>query len=354
MTSAAISQSTSELAPVVANFQTAGGAQIFQLPIEAFPGFWGYSYLVLVEDPELGQLQVLIDAGSGFGNANEQLEQGLRLAGEMAGTPVGPGHLTHILITHAHIDHFGGLCYLRSHTQAKIGVHELDRRVLVNYEERLAVVTPRLKAYLIEAGVSPQTSAGLIAMYTFGKQLFCSTRVDFTYEAIGMRLGPFEFMHVPGHCPGHVVIRLHDVLFTGDHILDRTSPHQSPERLTLSTGLDHYLQSLEKVRGWAESARIGLGGHKGPILDLPARLDAIRQVHTERLETVLTLLDQPHTITEVSRALFGEVQGYNELLALEEAGAHVEYLYQRGLLGIANLDELESSQDPVPIRYCIV
>ena len=68
-----------------------------------------------------------------------------------------------------------------------------------------------------------------------------------------MRLGPFEMLHVPGHCAGHVAIRLHDVLFSGDHVLERTSPHQSPERLTLSTGLDHYLKSLEALRSRAES-----------------------------------------------------------------------------------------------------
>ena len=340
-----------EAVPAVRTFETNGGAQIFQIPLEEFPGFWGYAYLVLVEDRELGPLQVLIDAGSGFGNSNEHLEQGLQAVGALAGRPVGLDQLTHILITHGHIDHFGGLCYLRPRTQARVGVHELDLRVLTNYEERLAVVTPHLKEYFIEAGVSEHASVGLIEMYTIGKRLYCSTRVDFTYEAIGMRLGPFGIMHVPGHCAGQVVIRLHDVLFTGDHILDRTSPHQSPESLTLSTGLDHYLQSLEKVRGWAEAARIGLGGHKEPILNLPARLDAIKQTHTERLALVLEHLQQPHTISEVSQALFGEVHGYNVLLALEEAGAHVEYLYQRGLLGIDNLDELENSQVPVPIRY---
>jgi hypothetical protein len=66
---------------------------------------------------------------------------------------------------------------------------------------------------------------------------------------------------------------------------------------------------------------------------------------------VLGLLEQPHTILEISQALFGEVHGYNALLALEEAGAHVEYLYQRGQLGIDNLDELESNAEPAPIRY---
>jgi hypothetical protein len=45
------------------------------------------------------------------------------------------------------------------------------------------------------------------------------------------------------------------------------------------------------------------------------------------------------------------VRGYNVLLALEEAGAHVEYLYQRGLLGIENLEEVESAVQSLPIRY---
>jgi hypothetical protein len=102
---------------------------------------------------------------------------------------------------------------------------------------------------------------------------------------------------------------------------------------------------------WAGDIRLTLGGHKAPITDLPGRIDAIRSLHKERLEKTLVILRQPHTIREVSQALFGEAHGYNILLALEEAGAHVEYLYQRGLLGIENLDELERASGPHPIRY---
>jgi hypothetical protein len=157
--------------------------------------------------------------------------------------------------------------------------------------------------------------------------------VDFTYEAAGMQVGPFKLLHVPGHCAGHVVIRLHDVLFSGDHVLQRTSP------------------PLESLRQWAGGVRLTLAGHEAPIRDLPARLDEIREVHAGRLQKVLELLVEPLTIAEVSRDLFGEVHGYNVLLALEESGAHVEYLYQRGVLGIDNLSEFESGNGPVPVRY---
>jgi glyoxylase-like metal-dependent hydrolase (beta-lactamase superfamily II) len=166
-----------------------------------------------------------------------------------------------------------------------------------------------------------------------------------------MRLGPIEMLHVPGHCAGHVVIRLHDVLFSGDHVLDQISPHQSPEHLTLSTGLEHYLKSLEALESWAQGIRLTLGGHKAPIKDLPARLEDIRRLHAERLARVLELLAEPHTIVEVSRALFGDLQGYNVLLAIEEAGAHIEFLYQRGCLEIHNLKDIEQSEQPVAIRY---
>jgi glyoxylase-like metal-dependent hydrolase (beta-lactamase superfamily II) len=183
------------------------------------------------------------------------------------------------------------------------------------------------------------------------KSMYQSVEVDFTYEAVGMHVGPFEMLHVPGHCAGHVAIRLHDVLFSGDHVLGEITPHQSPEHLTLSTGLDHYLKSLDSLRLWSSGVRVTFAGHNDPIFDLPARLDAIQKTHSERLEQVLIFMEEPHTIRELSRDLFGEVNGYNVLLALEEAGAHVEYLYQRGLLGIENLEELESDGKPIPIRY---
>ncbi len=87
------------------------------------------------------------------------------------------------------------------------------------------------------------------------------------------------------------------------------------------------------------------------MTDLAGRLDAIRALHMERLQKVMDILVEPHTIAEVSKELFGAVGGYNILLALEETGAHVEYLYQRGILSIDNLKDLEQGLDWTPVRY---
>jgi hypothetical protein len=68
---------------------------------------------------------------------------------------------------------------------------------------------------------------------------------------------------------------------------------------------------------------------------------------------VLDFFKTANTIRALSQHLFGDVRGYNVLLAIEEAGAHVEYLYQRGRLRIENLDEYERADGPLPIMYRI-
>lgn len=327
-------------------FTAAGGGRIFRLPLRAFPNLAVYVYLVLVDG-----MAALIDTGSGFGKANEDLEAGLVRVAEALGHPFGLSDLTHIFVTHGHIDHFGGLPFIRERSQAKLGIHELDLRNLTNYEERLFIVERRLRSFLLDAGLGADQCEEILNVYRINKALFRSQTVDFTFEAEGMRVGPFEFVHLPGHTAGHVAIRLDDIVFSGDLVIAGISPHQSPERLTLYTGLDHYLRSLEQLRAWGGDARLTLAGHNGLIEDLPARLDEIRAVHAERLQNTLAYMGEAHTIAEVSDHLFGAPGGYEVLLALEETGAHVEYLYQRGLLEIENLAEIEAATGPVGIRY---
>lgn len=327
-------------------FESANGARIAQLPLNAFPDFWVYAYVVLFEE-----YCVLIDTGSGFHDNNQHLEEGLSSAAKMLGESINFSDLTHVLITHGHIDHFGGLSFVQGKSDAKIGVHELDRLNLTHTEQRLWSVAQRLAPYLLQAGISEQQTEHLLEIYKLTKLNYQPAQVDFTFEKSGMRLGPFEMLHVPGHCAGQVVIRLHDVLFCGDHVLSEISPHQSPECLTLHTGLSHYLQSLQACQTWAQGVNLALGGHNDPITHLEQRIQEIQQLHQERLAEFLVLFEEPHTIAEISQKYFGKVHGYNILLALEEAGAHIEYLHQYGQIEISNLEELENNPGPVAIRY---
>jgi len=181
------------------------------------------------------------------------------------------------------------------------------------------------------------------------KGIYHSTPVDFALEEGVEPIDGMEVIHVPGHCPGQVCLRMGDVLLAADHVLSRITPHQAPESITLNMGLGHYFDALIKVQK-LDGIRVALGGHEDPIEDLPKRVGQIRAAHERRLERVLDLCAEPQSVAGVSKGLFGAMFGYNVLLALEETGAHVEYLYQTGDLVAGNVDELRNQEQPV-IEY---
>ena len=332
--------------PSIEVFHTCRGTRIYRILLDIFPGFQGYAHVLFLKD-----VVALIDVGSGFGDCNEQLEAGLDEIRTNYGEIAHWDNLTHILISHAHIDHYGGLSFVQSRCQAPIGIHLLDRRVLTCYEDQLTIVAHKLHTFLIEAGVSPEREKRLMDLYLINKHLFKSIPVNFTFNEVGMKIGSISIIHVPGHCPGQVIFQVDDILLSGDHILQETSPHQSPEQLTSNTGLGHYLESLEKTRPISHSINWVLGGHEDPFTDLEARINAIEQLHQDRLNQILKLLCVSMTLTEISDQLFPDTHGYHELLALEETGAHLEYLHQRGYIYIDNLESaIEDGSAPFYYR----
>ena len=320
-----------------ATFETSSGVNIHRIPVEAFPGFWAHAYLV-----QKDANNYLIDCGSGTDSSHNDLLNGLNQAG------LQPTDLTHILLTHAHIDHFGGLTKLKPLTRAKLGVHELDLQTVAHHEARLALISRRLASFLAETGLAEETVDQLLSIYRFTKALYQSVPVDFTYEAIDMHVGPFEMIHLPGHCPGHVALRLDDVIFCGDMIVEGVTPHLSPESINPFSGLAHYLESLSRLQHWSKDARLFLNGHDDVITDLLARVDATHKNLIRRMSKAVDALSEPVTIAEVCIAVYGKTDGYQHLLVIEKAGAYVEYFYERGMISITNPNEVEQG---LPARY---
>lgn len=321
----------------LARFETSSGASIHRIPLEVFPDFWAYVYLVRAEE-----YCILIDSGSGTETSHADLLSGLQQAG------VDPSVLTHILLTHAHIDHYGGLTKLHPWTEAQVGVHELDVQTVAHHEARLALVSRRLDSFLAGTGLAAETCEEILGLYRFTKALYRSVPVDFAYEATGMKLGALELIHLPGHCPGHVAIRLEDVVFCGDMLVEGVTPHLSPESITPYSGLGHYIESLARLQRWTKGARLVLNGHDDVIEDVPAQVEATRHNILRRLSTAVEALGVPLTTEETCRAIYGETRGYNQLLVIEKTGAYMEYLYEHAMIEIANPNELEQA---LPARY---
>lgn len=325
----------------IQKFETAAARRIYTIPVQVFATLRANVYVI-----SDGEHRILIDCGSGMEQSNQDLRAGLEAIGDTFGEPITLADIDQIVLTHGHIDHFGGLPFVRQFTDAPVGIHILDLRVISHHEERMIIAARHLENYLIEAGVSDQYRANLMQMYTFAKTYYRSTPIDFLLTEETLLNDNIQVYHVPGHCPGMVCLQVDDILLTADHVLSKTTPHQAPERITHNMGLEHYFASLHKIENLT-GVRLGLGGHEKPMEDVRGRIQAIYQAHQDRLSKVLDICREPKSIADISKELFGQVSSYHVLLALEEAGAHVEYLYQRGELLADNIIAIEQHETPV-------
>ena len=268
-------------------FTTSAGRIIYTFPVQSFPSLVNNIYLI-----SDGDSLILVDCGSGFAEANDQLLAGVTAVSHQFNEAISMEAVSHILITHGHIDHFGGLPLVRQFTDAPVGVHVLDRRVLSNHEERSIFSSSRLDTFLEGAGISAERRQQLMQVYLFGKQYYKSTSVQFLLEEGTPTVGDIEVFHVPGHCPGQVCLLVDDVMLTADHVLSRITPHQAPESITNNMGLGHYLDSLTKISK-VPNVRLALGGHEDPIEDVYGRTQAIKTAHDDRLNKILEICREP-------------------------------------------------------------
>jgi glyoxylase-like metal-dependent hydrolase (beta-lactamase superfamily II) len=334
--------------PAVRRFVSNTGVRVYRIPCHVLPNLdlTGRVYLLLNAGPP-----TLVDTGSGREESTRDILQGFETIRGQFGESVQLGDVKRILMTHAHIDHFGGLADILHHTEAEVGIHPLDCRMVAAFDERLVVSNNLLRAFLIQAGLSEERQAEMIAVASHRRKPVGGALATFAIHD-GDELDGLQFIHTPGHAPGHVCIRIGDILLTGDHILARTVSQQWPESTSPYLGLGHYLDSLDKIQR-LHGIRVALAGHEPPIEDLHRRIDEIRESNFRRLARLLDILaksPQPLTIEEATRQMYAHQHGFSALLALTDVGARIEYLDQHGRLEIANLPEVHGS--PLPVyRY---
>ena len=299
----------------------------------------------------------LVDTGSGQGRSTSDILAGIDSVKSDFSEPISADGIRRIILTHGHVDHFGGLAdfVARNGKNLEVGVHPLDREAVV-LDDRWAIgISDRLDRFLVKAGIDAQQRRVLIEHYrrpgvaaTDGQgnphQEKCTKLVPLGMDDIGseislrdgMTIDGMRFIHTPGHSPGHMCVLIDDILLCGDHILPRTLPQQWPESVAPYTGLQHYLSSLDKIE---QLPGIGMaaGGHEQVIEDVYRRIADIRRSQMRRFQRVQDIVknaDERLTMKEIGERVYTKAEGFFALLALTDVGARVEHLEKRGELKV--------------------
>jgi glyoxylase-like metal-dependent hydrolase (beta-lactamase superfamily II) len=179
--------------------------------------------------------------------------------------------LAHIVVTHIHLDHAGGVGRLSERfPQATVWVHERGAKHLANPTKLVASATRvygEREMREVFGPVDPVAASRLRAL-TDGETL-----------APGGR--ELRFLDTPGHASHHLAIvdSLAGVVFTGDalgvHVPDL--PVLRPATPPPDFDLERYVASIERIR--STSPALLLFAHFGPIEEVDAICDlAIRRV----------------------------------------------------------------------------
>src|SRR5262245_14734950 len=153
----------------VSRFVSRAGIRAYLMPVETFPGHVNNIYLILD-----GNLVTLLDVGSGTEDSNAGLRACVEEVRQRFGERVSLEDVRHVVITHAHIDHFGWVGHFARQPETAVYVHELDARVLNHFEERIVLASKDLHVFLERSGVEPEVRAELAEMYRLSKSLFKS------------------------------------------------------------------------------------------------------------------------------------------------------------------------------------
>ncbi len=218
---------------------------------------------------------VVIDPGSPWADEQERLAEALR---------DGPA-VTHIVLTHHHHDHTGGVEDLARRTGAKVCAHE-DARVAFPVD-----------VHLREGDLVP----------TGGPPLRC--------------------LHTPGHADGHLALQVVDTgdVLVGDLLAGVGTIVLAPPEGHLRT----FLRSLERV---ARVAKRAFPAHGPTLQDAPAAIEAvIAHRHARSQQVEAALLAGATTAREVATVVSAGVPGVDLKLAAAQALAHLQWLAEEGL-----------------------
>jgi len=283
----------------------------------------------LLEGPE----PALVDTGPNTDEAMTSLQNGLAERGQtLAG-------IRHLVISHAHPDHYGLAARIAAESEAKVYSHRYNVELLASDQAIIKDWGDYYVQALLGAGLPSSLLAGTVRAFSTASSYHQPVGVDAALDdgaVLSLGGDVWEVIHTPGHASGHICLYSGQSghLLSGDHLLRDISSNPIlepplPGEVKRPRSLAQYLRSLERVA--ALEVAVTWPGHGAPITDHRQLIARRLRFHRRRANQIATLLSaQPRTAYQIATTYFSALQGMQAFLAVSEVIGHLDILEQEG------------------------
>jgi glyoxylase-like metal-dependent hydrolase (beta-lactamase superfamily II) len=278
---------------------------------------------------------------------------GIWRAGDAADNPDGEGlatleaglraegyelrDISRIVVTHAHIDHYGLAGRLMELSGAELWMHALTDLDAEKYRHPETAKARRRDTYSdhgLTGAELDEVAYGLEDWLPYLHSVVEASNRLRGGERVRIGSGDWEVIHTPGHSVGHICLWSPTLgaLLSGDHLLPGVTPPVTFERGFDADPLRSYLASLEEIE--RRQPRIVLPGHGRPFADCGRRIEVIVRNKRRRLQAVRDLIGKrPQTVVDIAEQVFArDLPSWQRSFALSETLAHIAYLRSEGVV----------------------
>jgi glyoxylase-like metal-dependent hydrolase (beta-lactamase superfamily II) len=213
----------------------------------------------------------LLDNGAGITLIDALFDtDAKRILAEIAAMGRQPSDLKHIIATHAHRSHIGGMAALKSLSGARVYAHEWEIGIVEGQRKATRVsIWPRapLAAYKLQFGLA------------IGVDGHAPCLVDQALKE-GDHVGPLTILATPGHTPGCLSFYWPEkkALFVGDVMV--TWPRVEAGWAGLTMDMRQNVQSVGKLSDVGDIEIIGVG-HGEPIAH--GGIEVLKQLREQKV-----------------------------------------------------------------------